>query len=668
MDERAEDGENMEKKWNIAESDKALRTDLAQTLAISPLAASLLLHRGIDDAEEARRFLYPETEQKFYDPFLMQDMETAVVRILTALDRKERIVVYGDYDVDGITATAVLVRCLRRLGADAGYYIPNRLTDGYGFKTEALQQIADEGASLLISVDCGISAVKEVAAVGEKLDIIITDHHLPGPVLPQATAVVNPHRDDCRYPYPELAGVGVAFKLCQAVWQRRKQEEYTADMELAALGTIADIVPLLDENRKLVKIGLARMQHTAIVGLQALLEAAGLTGKSVTAGQVGFVLAPRLNAAGRVAAAAQGAELFLMDDPAKAIAVAAELNDENSRRQELERAILAQAEKQLEQVDVEAARVLVLAGNDWHPGVIGIVASRLVDKYYRPTVVIGIKDGVGKGSCRSIKGFHMYEALSACSNILLGFGGHAMAAGLSVAADQIDALRDALTAFAEDHLSAQDYIPALEIEAELSPADVDYDFMEELARLEPYGMGNPQPLFCCSGVQGRNAGAMGREKQHLKFEIAAGRRSIRAFSWNRSAYVPFISRGVMDMVYVPVVNEWNGSRSIECKVLELRGSAQEQVFPDRNILGGIYRMLRQWQTSRGTIPLDESLLALPCGISAYTLQQGLHVFGELGLLQKIDDHYQLLPPPGEKLDLMDSALYRRAMSGRDRNS
>jgi single-stranded-DNA-specific exonuclease len=668
MDEPVEDGVNLEKKWKVAENDEALRADLAQALAISPLAAGLLLHRGIDDAAEARRFLYPETEQQFYEPFLMQDMELAVARVVTALDRKERIIVYGDYDVDGITATAVLVRCLRRLGADAGYYIPNRLTEGYGIKTEALQQIADEGASLLISVDCGISAVDELAAIEQTLDVIITDHHLPGPVLPHAVAIVNPHRDDCRYPYAELAGVGVAFKLCQAVWQRLKQEEYTADLELVALGTIADIVPLLDENRKLVKIGLERMQHTAIVGLQALLEAAGLTGKTVTAGQVGFVLAPRLNAAGRVAAATQGAELFLMDDPVKAIAVAAELNDENSRRQELERAILAQAEKQLERVDTAAARVLVLAGEDWHPGVIGIVASRLVDKYYRPTVVIGIKDGVGKGSCRSIKGFHMYEALSACSDILLGFGGHAMAAGLSVAADQIDALRDALTAFAETHLSAQNYIPVLEIEAELSPAEVDSSFMEELARLEPYGMGNPQPLFCCLGVQGRNAGAMGRDKQHLKFEVVAGRRSIRAFSWNRSEYAPFISQGAMDMVYVPVVNEWNGNRSIECKVLELRGSAQEQVFPNRSILGGIYRMLRQWQTSRGSIPLDESLLALPCGISAYTLQQGLHVFGELGLLQRTEDHYQLLPPPGEKLDLMDSTLYRQAMSGRDRNS
>ena len=631
--------------------------------------AGFLVHRGLSDAAAARRFLYPETEQESYDPFLLRDMDKAVARICQAVEKKERIIVYGDYDVDGITATTVLVRCLRQLGADVSYYIPNRLTEGYGFKAEALRKIKDGGADLLVSVDCGISAVAEVAGIAAELDIVITDHHLPGPTLPAALAVVDPHRKDCTYPYEELAGVGVAFKLCQALWRELRQEEYEQDLELVALGTVADIVPLLDENRKFVKIGLQRMPHTAIVGLQALLAAADLKGKAITAGQVGFVVAPRLNAAGRVAAAAQGAELFLMEDPARAMELAAKLNVENSQRQELEHEILGEAEKQLRQIDTEKARVLVLAGEDWHPGVIGIVASRIVDRYYRPTVVIGIKDGIGKGSCRSIKGFHMYDALTASKDTLLGFGGHAMAAGLSVAADKIDALRASLDAFAAAHLSAEDYAPVLALEAELPPEAMDMKLLEDLAKLEPYGMGNPQPLFACFHIQGCRADAMGREKQHLKFEIPVGKRSIRAFAWNRSDYVPFISQGKMDMVYVPVINEWNGNRNIECKVIELRGSQQDQVFPDRSVLGSIYKLLHQLQTSQGKIPEDESLLALQCGISSYTMRQGLRVFGELGLLKRQEDGYMLFPPSGgRKLDLMDSPAYCQGMKTTGRNS
>ena len=593
--------------------------------------AGFLVHRGLSDAAAARRFLYPETEQESYDPFLLRDMDKAVARICQAVEKKERIIVYGDYDVDGITATTVLVRCLRQLGADVSYYIPNRLTEGYGFKAEALRKIKDGGADLLVSVDCGISAVAEVAGIAAELDIVITDHHLPGPTLPAALAVVDPHRKDCTYPYEELAGVGVAFKLCQALWRELRQEEYEQDLELVALGTVADIVPLLDENRKFVKIGLQRMPHTAIVGLQALLAAADLKGKAITAGQVGFVVAPRLNAAGRVAAAAQGAELFLMEDPARAMELAAKLNVENSQRQELEHEILGEAEKQLRQIDTEKARVLVLAGEGWHPGVIGIVASRIVDRYYRPTVVIGIKDGIGKGSCRSIKGFHMYDALTASKDTLLGFGGHAMAAGLSVAADKIDALRASLDAFAAAHLSAEDYAPVLALEAELPPEAMDMKLLEDLAKLEPYGMGNPQPLFACFHIQGCRADAMGREKQHLKFEIPVGSvlsgllpgiAATMCRSSARERWIWSMSRSSMNGMETGTLNARSLSFAVRSRTRCSRTAACSAAYTScciscRQARGKFLRMRACWRCNAAFLPIQcgracESLASLVC--------------------------------------------------------
>ncbi|MBO4853193.1 MAG: single-stranded-DNA-specific exonuclease RecJ, partial [Schwartzia sp.] len=499
----------MRKKWSIIGTADASDQAFAEQLGVSTFLAGILRRRNISDVQKARAFLNPEQLQAYYDPFLMRDMDRAVARIRQAIEASEKIVVYGDYDVDGITATTLLVRALRRLGAVADYYIPKR-EEGYGLHTESLKKIAEDGAGLVVTVDCGIAGTAEIDAVRGVIDVVVTDHHLPGDTLPDAAAVVDQHRADCEYPFKDLAGVGIAFKLCQALFRVMKDEEFDDDIELVALGTVADIVPLLSENRKLVKIGLSRMKETKLQGLRQLIDVAGLSGKEISSGQIGFMLAPRLNAAGRLETAMRGVELLMTEDENKARDIALMLNELNGERQQVEADILEQAKKQLASVDTAAARTLVVAGKDWHSGVIGIVASRLVDLYYRPTVVVSLQDGVGKGSCRSIKGFHLFDALTAAKDTLVQFGGHEMAAGLTVLPENIGALQEALDDYAKKNLTEEDYIPCLELEAELRPEEITINLVKELALLEPYGMSNPRPLFCCLGIWGSGAHAIGR--------------------------------------------------------------------------------------------------------------------------------------------------------------
>ncbi|MBR5381368.1 MAG: single-stranded-DNA-specific exonuclease RecJ [Oscillospiraceae bacterium] len=654
----------MEKKWIVAERDEAAEAELAERLGVPPLVAGLLRRRHIEGVEEAEAFLSPETKQAYYDPFAMKDMDRAVARIEKAIEGGERIVIYGDYDVDGITATTLLVRALSRLGANVGYYIPTRQGEGYGLHIESLERLAMEGTALVITVDCGISGEAEAEALRGRLDLVITDHHLPGDTLPQAAAVVDPHRADCAYPFKELAGVGVAFKLCQALYQKMRGEEFAEDFELVALGTVADIVPLVSENRRFVKLGLTRMKETKLAGLRALMEVTGLLDKEVTSGQVGFVLAPRLNAAGRLATAAQGAELLLAEDMERARPIAETLNEMNAERQQVEGEILEQAKKQLESADTEAARVLVVAGEGWHPGVIGIVASRLVELYYRPTVVISIRDGMGKGSCRSIAGFPLFDALTAAKDIVEQFGGHAMAAGLTVLPERIGALREALTAFAETHLTPEDYVPRLVADAELRPEDVTMELVETISRLEPYGMGNPKPVFICRDLQGCDAHPIGREGKHLHFRTAASWSAPRAVGWSMSGEVSMVNAGPVDIAYMPEIDDWNGERYVQCKLSELRPAASRRVFPTRDILARIYVTLRNLQAA-GRLAPDMVALGSRCGVSGYTMDLALRIFDELGLATRDGGRCVIPPPPRQKLDLMDSDTFRRGMEGRN---
>ena len=650
----------MEKEWSLLPDTSARAVEFSQRIGTTPFTAALLLHRGITSDEEARAFLHPE-KQPFHDPFLMRDMEKAVSRIEQAIEAQERIVVYGDYDVDGITATSLLCRNLRQLGAAADYFIPHRQKDGYGLHKETLDEIIAGGARLIVTVDCGISAVEEAAAAKDKVDLIITDHHLPGKELPKAFAVIDPHRADCSYPDKNIAGVGVAFKLCQALWQKMRGKSFTGDLDIVALGTVADVVPLLGENRKIVQQGLRVLKKSKRPGIQALLAVTELQEKEITAGHIGFVLAPRLNAAGRLASALRGVELLLTEDGEEAQAIAEELDAANRERQAVEQEILQAAEKQIEEIDVKRAHVLVLHGEGWHPGVIGIVASRIVERYYRPTVIIAEEDGIGKGSCRSIRGFHMFEALSACGEHLLGFGGHAQAAGLSLRSADVASFREAMEAYAAKVLTEEDFVPILEIELELAPEKITEQLMTEIKLLEPYGMGNPKPLFASHGVRGSYAQRIGKEGQHLKFALDGVDESIDVLAWGRGEAAPLVNRERIDIAYFPEYHVWREKRSLQLMLEDFRPARAEAKHPDRDALASVYRFLFARQKA-AELPLDaEYLLAeylrhFPV-MGIFTFQKALQIFEELGVLHAADGTYKFSAPK-ERLDLYKSRIFR----------
>ncbi|MDT8901025.1 single-stranded-DNA-specific exonuclease RecJ [Anaeroselena agilis] len=569
------------KIWRVVPARDELAARLARNLGVSPVVAQVLVNRGISDEAEARLFLRGGRET-LPDPFLMLGMEAAVVRIRAAVDAGEKITVYGDYDVDGVTATALLYRVLTRLGGAVDYYIPERQNEGYGLNATALEMLYQSGTRLLVTVDCGISAAAEVAALAGRMDIIVTDHHQPPEVLPPALAVLNPKQRGCPYPEKNLAGVGVAFKLCQGLWRRYKDDEAGLDgyLDLVAVGTVADIVPLTGENRVLVKLGLSQLAVTANVGLRAIMSVAGLPADKMDTGRVGFGIAPRLNAAGRLGHAAAGVELLITDDSARAAELATELDAENSRRQAVEKELLAAAEGVLAGADPAAQKVLVLAGENWHSGVIGIVASRLVDRYYRPVVMISVRDGIGKGSCRSIPGFDIYRALEQCADLLVQFGGHQFAAGLTIEAANIDALRDRLSDIAAATLTAADYQPVLDIDACVALSEIDAAFLQQLAALAPHGTGNPSPVFVCEELAVTEVRPVGQEGRHLKLRVRRERVNGDVIGWDLGGLAARLDGdATIDLAFVPEFNEWRGQRTIQLKAndVRVRPTAPEQV-------------------------------------------------------------------------------------------
>ena len=491
------------KYWDLTHYDREEMKALAAKVGISPVTAGILWKRGLRDENGIREFLFGKKDT-YYDPFLMKDMRLAAERILQAVDTRERIAVYGDYDVDGITASSLLYLYLTGLHANVSTYIPKREGEGYGLNNEALQSLHEEGVTLVVTVDCGISGVKEVAEAPRGMDIIITDHHRPPELLPMAFAIVNPKQADCGYPFKGLSGVGVAFKVCQALEKLRNPEaplweQYT---ELVALGTVADIVPLQDENRALVKRGMKAMETTSLTGLRKLLQVCRCYQETITTEKIGFILAPRLNAVGRLEHAQLAVELLITKDEEAAERMAGNLNDENAVRQEISRQIFTEAEALLEK-QASIGPAIVLAGQwdsdaqeGWHPGVIGIVASRLVDKYYRPVILISISGDVAKGSCRSIHPLDMYDALDACSADLIQFGGHSQAAGLTLESRKIEDFQKHFTEFVRNHLQPEDYQPRLAVDIEWDRnEELTLSFLHELQLLEPFGCENPAPLF-----------------------------------------------------------------------------------------------------------------------------------------------------------------------------
>lgn len=654
----------MYKQWKLYDDVPNL-TELQNELKISKMAAAILWHRNIRTVAAARKFLEPGS-QPFYDPFLLADMDKAVARITTAIENEEKIVVYGDYDVDGMTATALLLHNLQKLGARASFYIPDRATEGYGFNLKALEKIAAGGAQLLISVDCGISSVDDVAKMAGKLDIVITDHHLPSEKLPMAIAVVNPHREDCPYPDKNLAGVGVAYKLSQALYQKLANKDYSEDLELVALGTVADVVPLLGENRRIVSEGLKLMKNSSFAGISELIKVAGLENETnFTAAHIGFRLAPRLNAAGRIGSPIKGVRLLLADNQADAQHLAAELDRLNTERQTIEQDILARAEAELANIDVSSLPAIIVAGENWNVGVIGIVASRLVDRYYKPTIVMSIQpNGDCKGSCRSIEGLHMFETLGECREFIKQYGGHAQAAGLTVELNKLREFKQAFCAAVSQKLTAKDYIPKVTIDFEILPEDLTFELVDELASLEPYGAANPKPLLGARSIRANSARAIGANGQHLQFQVGNPKNPLKALFWNMSEYAGIVNAETIDMAYSPAVNKWQGRRTLQCMVDSISPSDSEKVFPEREILANVYRYLMGIQKREGKIPYTASALALGYSegyghISLYTLSMALKIFQELNILRlNLKENSYYLPKVTGRMDLINSPTYR----------
>ena len=563
--------------WDRLPCDDHLPAALASALGISDITARLLCLRGVRTADEAERFLHPSLDH-LHDPLQLAGLAGAVDRVLAAIERKELIAIHGDYDVDGITSTVILRRAIESLGGEVRHFLPERFKDGYGLHPPAIERLHAEGVRLIISVDCGIRGMEAARRARELgVDLVITDHHEPEQELPPALAVVNPKQAGCCYPDKNLAGVGVALKLVQALCRRTGHEKWLPGfVKIAAIGTLADVVPLVGENRVIAKIGLdllSRGPHK--VGLQALLEGAGLAGKTIDSYQVGFVLAPRVNAAGRMASPDIAARLLLATDPSladEARALAAQLNEENQRRQDQEQEIVAAARKTIEgDPDIGARSVLVVSGEGWHRGVIGIVASKLVDAFHRPVVVISIEDGIGHGSCRSIPAFDMLGALEACSGHLERFGGHRLAAGLTLAAGKLKAFRAAMQARGDELLTPDDLRPRLRIDAPLSLADIKGKLVTEIRSLEPFGLGNPRPVFCAGPVEIVD-GPRRLKERHLKMAVRQAGRIFRVVAWRAVEREAFLQehKGALDLAFSLTENTFNGETRVELTMCDAR--------------------------------------------------------------------------------------------------
>lgn len=581
-------------QWKILGQIDAESRTLAESLNLSPVTARLLRNRGLTEREAARRFISPSLGD-FHDPLLMKDMDRAVERLERAVRKNEKILIHGDYDVDGICATAMMVRMLSALEVDVSYHIPHRVLEGYGVSSEGIQRAAQEGASLVVTVDCGITAHAEAnLAKSLGLDMIITDHHQPHSDLPDALAVLNPNRPDCAYPFKGLCGCGVAFKLASALTERlgHSQERLQrAFLDLAALATIADIVPLVEENRVIAKFGLERINQTKKPGLKALIEVAGLTGKELTASHVGFQLGPRLNAAGRLDSATASIHLLLSREESEARPLAEKLNAMNRSRQEEEKATLEDACFMIEsgegveglEVDLDRDKAIVLASENWHVGVVGIVASRLVERYHRPTVLVALEGDRGKGSGRSIPAFHLYKALDRCRDLLLQCGGHRQAAGLSVMQTNLPAFRERFMQVAQEELSMDDLQPRLTLDCELSPEDLSFQLAHELTSLEPFGEGNPRPQFAVRGAVVVDQKAIGAQGQHLKLRVRYGASAYDCLWWrNGELLTKFEKRAPFDLCVTPEINEYQGYPSLQLVLKDAKPSNPGTARPSRS--------------------------------------------------------------------------------------
>ena len=575
----------------------------------------------------------------------MKDMDRAVRRIRQALEKGQHIAVFGDYDVDGITATAILVDYLRRCGAEVSHYIPRRIEDGYGLSADALGTLRSRGVDLVVSVDCGITGVEEVdyaASLG--MDVVVTDHHECKEELPRAAAVVDPHRPDCPYPFKHLAGCGVALKLVLALGGESREEALLSRYcTLAAIGTVADVMQMSDENRTIVSRGLASIGRSDFIGLHALLREAGLSDKAVTSVQIGFVLAPRINAAGRMGAADMAADLLLSTDPHQAERLARELCALNRERQSVEQAIYAQAVEQIEQSPAQERSALVLASDTWHQGVVGIVASRLSEKYACPSFMIHLSGGTGKGSCRSWGGFNLFAALESCSDLLLDFGGHELAAGFTIEEKNIPAFRQRMNQYARKFRGGKAPVSCLQVDVSIGQAGrVTLSEVEALDALEPYGAGNARPVFCLRGATLERVQNVGQNR-HLKLRLGKGCAQFDGIFFSTVAERCGCAVGDrVDAAFYLQINEFRGSRTVQLQMVDIRpslcasGREQEALTLAHHIAGGGVPPLRD---ARRALPTRQQFAAAwrfleravpEEGLTADTLPLLRHMASELG--------------------------------------
>lgn len=650
------------KKWRVKENlkDCAAARRLADSLSIDPVTARLLCARGYETPETARRFLQHGSEY-FHDPFLMKDMDKAVERILSSVGRGEHITVYGDYDVDGVTSVSALLLYLRSIGAEADYYIPNRVSEGYGVKCEAIDKLKSGGTELIVTVDTGITAFEEADYIRQLgMGLVITDHHKCRETVPPADAVINPQRPDCSYPFKGLAGVGVVFKLLTALEFTRQERKYFHDggalsgserikrlldsgkgdflericagyIDLVAIGTIADVMPLTDENRLICAMGIKAMEEVPRTGVRAIVDAAsGVPGRKyqkkrkITASYIGFTVAPRINAAGRIADASLGVELFTCRDSERAARIASELCELNGIRQAEENRIESEALGLAERThDFSREPVIVLASENWHHGVIGIVSSRMTEKFNLPSILISIEDGVGKGSGRSISGFNLVEALGECRELLVQYGGHELAAGLTVKVDKIDEFRKKINEYASAFIDLNDNAAELTIDCELEENEINLELAEELSLFEPCGTGNPMPVFLLKNTEVLEVIQMGGGR-HTKLTIGTGGRRMSALLFGISPQEADLECGDrIDMVFKLDINEFRGERSVQLLALDARLCRTEEsaekdlsytrcecellarvenggsfevadgLLPDRDDFAAVYRLLKE---------------------------------------------------------------------------
>ena len=677
------------KQWQVAAPCPEGQRGLEE-LGLPPLLAGLLAARGMTDPEQVRRLLSPEAEP-IPDPMLLRDMDRAAARVRQALEKEELIAVYGDYDVDGITSTCLLTQFLSARGGRVVPYIPSRLGEGYGLNPEAVHALFEQGVGLIITVDCGITAVEETALAAELgMDVVITDHHACKAGLPPAAAVVDPHRPDCSYPFKGLAGVGVALMLAMAVAAPGERsavfDEYC---DLAAVGTVADVMPMTGANRAIVSLGLKRLDPPRRLGLAALLRCAGLADKPATSVSVGYTLAPRINASGRMGRAEVAVELFLTRDPARAEELAVLLCELNRERQGIESEIFRQCVQCL--TDRPQQDAIVLAGDQWHQGVVGIVASRLAEKYACPCFMICLDGGMGKGSCRSWGNINLFELLSSCDGLLENFGGHTLAAGFTVKEENIPALARALRRLVAERRRERDLPSVLEVDMAVSPRHLTVEAVEALDLLEPCGTGNPRPVFLLRGAQVHTMAQVGRGR-HLKLRLESRGIPLDAIYFSSQGAELGLTPGCrVDVAFYPQINDFRGVRSVQLQVVDLRlapSRAQLEraiydkysrgedltteearfLLPSRGDFVGLYRWLERQST--GCTVVEDTPARIARAVSRATRQREvpartmlcLEVLEERGLisLNRRTDRVQItLCHVENKVDLEASEIIKR---------